>query len=377
MIKFCSKFIKFTINLAMTTTYIPHMISFKKITFVIIFIFSTLLFSQKRNGPVNLQIKGDYTHIQTSVVFPTLWSGFQRESIDSYDIQNKHIVVSYIQQNSKKSKTVLTLYLYPKKSVDNQLLRDEFAVYETVLNQNSNKSVDLKPMFGSSSNDKIKVHYIYSIFDHAMGERDFFKGVKYTDKKSLLAIYECGGWGFKIRVSSDEMTSDQLADLKNKAENYFSMLDIASKKPLPISSTPDIILSPVIKRDTMMINSVIAAAQAKIEWLGKNSEKKELLTGFNDMNIESEVYAIEKMIEFYKTHEKDWPMHADTKKYFDEMIRIADNGKIKDYLYDKYNRLIQYTEGEARKDEYLQFKTDKNITENTNEVFYKIYYLTE
>lgn len=350
------------------------MISFKKISLIIFSFYSILFFSQKRKEPVNLKIKGDYTHLPTSATFPVLWSGFQREEILSYDLQNKHIIVSYIQHSNKKSKTIFTLYIYPKKSVDNQRLRDEFSVYETVLNQNSNKGVDLKPMFGSASNDKVKVNYIYSIFDHAMGEPDFFKGVKYTDKKSLLSIYECGGWGFKIRASSDEMTSDQLAELKTKAENYFGLLDIASKKPLPISRTPDIILSPIIKRDSMMINAVVASAYAKIKWLGENSDKKELLTGFNDMNIESEVYAIEKMIEFYKNHEKDWPMHEDTKKYFGEMIKIADNGKIKDYLYEKYNRLIHYDEGETKKDEYLQFKTDKNITENTNEILYKIYY---
>jgi len=353
------------------------MILIKKILLIIFAFCLSLSFSQKRNEPVSLQIKGDYTHLPTSAVFPLLWAGFQREEIVSYDQQNKHIVVSYVQQKNKKSKTVLILYVYPKKSVDNQLLRDEFAVYETVLNQNSNKSVNLKPMFGNISNDKVKVNYIYSLFDHAMGERDFFKGVKYTDKKSLLAIYECGGWGFKIRVSSDEMTNDQLTELKTKAETYFSALDIAAHKPLPISHTPDIILSPVIKRDSMMINAVIAAAESKIKWLGEHADKKELLTGFNDMNIESEIYSIEKMIEFYKAHEKDWPMHADTKKYFDEIISIKDNGKIKDYLYDKYNRLIQYDEGEGKKDEYLQFKTDKNITENTNEIFYKIYYITE
>lgn len=358
----------------MRTTYIPHMTSLKKFSLIIFAFYSTLFLSQKRKEPANLQIKGDYTHLHTSAVFPLLWSGFQREEIVSYDLQNKHIVVSYVQQKSKKNKTVLTLYIYPKKYVDNQLLRDEFTIYETVLNQNSNKSVDLKPMFGSISNDKVKVNYIYSIFDHAMGERDFFKGVKYTDKKSLLSIYECGGWGFKIRGSSDEMTNDQLSELRTKAETYFGVLDIAAHKPLPISHTPDIILSPVIKRDSMMINAVIAAAESKIKWLGEHADKKELLTGFNDMNIESEVYATNKMIEFYKTHEKEWPMHEDTKKYFGEMIRIADNGKIKDYLYDRYNRLIRYDEGEAKKDEYLQFKTDKNITENTNEILYKIYY---
>jgi hypothetical protein len=76
-----------------------------------------------------------------------------------------------------------------------------------------------------------------------MGSPDFFRGTKYTEKKSLLSIYECGGWSFKIRVSSDDMTKDQLAELKDKIENYFELLIIATKRPLPIEKMPDIILS--------------------------------------------------------------------------------------------------------------------------------------
>lgn len=351
-----------------------QMVLFKKNLSLIFFFLFTILFSQQRKLPVNLSVKGDFTHQSTSTIFPALWSGFQREAIFSYDQENQHVAVSYVQQKDKKSKTVITLYLYPQMAIDNQMLRDSFSYYEEALNQNSNKGTDLRPSFGSLSNNQIKVNYIYSIFDHSMGESDFFKGVKYRDKKSLLSIYECGGWNFKVRVSSDQMTEDQLAELKNKTEVYFDLLNIASKKTLPIDKTPSIILSPVVKRDSMMLHATIAAAEAKIEWLGKNLEKKELLTGFNDMNIDSEVYSIEKMLDFYKAHEKNWPMHDDTKKYFSEMLRIADNGRIKDHIYYKYNGLINYKEGTDNKDDYIQFRIDKDISENVSETFYKIYY---
>lgn len=356
---------------------IQHCIMFKKNLLIIFYLLSVTVFSQKRIKPVNLSVKGDFTHEATSTIFPALWSGFQREAIYSYDLKNNHLAVGYVQQKTKKDKTTLTVYIYPKKEIDNQLLRDEFSAYGYALNQNSNKGTDLRPSFGSASNDHIKVNYIYSVFDHSMGRPDFFNGVKYTDKKSLISIYECGGWGFKIRVSSDNMTPDQLSELKDKTENYFGLLNIASKKTLPISQAPDIILSPVVKRDSMMINSTIIAAQAKIEWLATHLEKKELLTGFSDMNIESEVFAIEKMIEFYKAHEKDWKMDQDTKKYFDEMIRIADNGRIKDHIYEKYDRIINYDQGADKKDDYIQFKIDKNISEDTNQIFYKIFYKLE
>lgn len=40
----------------------------------------------------------------------------------------------------------------------------------------------------------------------------------------------------------------------------------------------------------------------------------------------------------------------------------------------KHHSIIHYPEGEAQQESYVQFKIDKNISENTNEVFYKIFY---
>ncbi|MDQ0592078.1 hypothetical protein QFZ37_000447 [Chryseobacterium ginsenosidimutans] len=348
-----------------------------KALFLIFCFLFTSVFAQNRKSPVDLKIKGDYNHLTTKTNFPELWSGFQREEIISYDVKNTHIAVSYVQQISKKSKTVLSIYLYPKKYIDNQQLRDVFYSYDYPLNQNSNTHIEIKPSFGNLSNDKLKVNYIYSIFKNSMGQPDFFKGVKYVSKNSLLSIYECGGWIFKIRASSDEMTNDQLKELKDKVENYFGVLNVASIKTLPINNVPDILLSASVKRDSMMAHATLEAAKSKIDWLAKNLEEKEILTGFHDMKIDSEIYSIEKMIEYYKAHEKDWAIDPDTKKYFDEMMRIAENGRLKDHIYEKYHGLIDYPEGESKKADYIQFKIDKNISENTNEIFYKIFYQLE
>lgn len=351
---------------------------FKKHLFTLfsIFLFTTV-FAQQRKKPIILPTKEDFIHSSTSVIFPILWSGFQRKAIYSYDMQDKHIGVNYVQKKDKKTKTNISFYISPRSAIDNQMMRDSFSSYDYLFHQNSDKGIDLIPSFGSISNDSVKVNYIYSIFDLPMGTPDFFEGVKYTNKNTLLSIYECGGWSFRVLVNSDDMTKNQLAELKDKIESYFGILEIATKKTLPIDRVPDIILSPVVRRDSMMTNAVLAAAHAKIEWLGKNLEKEALLTGFNDMKIESEVYAIEKMVTFYKTHEKDWPMHEDTKKYFNEMARIVDNGRIKDHIYYKYDGIINYEEGASRKDDYIQFKIDKDISENTNEMFYKIFYRLE
>lgn len=347
---------------------------FRKNLFFLFCFISVIVFSQQNQKPVDLKIKEDFSHQWTKTVFPKLWAGFQRETVRSYDSKNKNVGISYVQQKSKKEKTVLTLYVYPLNEVDNHLLRDEFLSYEEALTQNSNSYVHLKPSFGELSDEKLKVNYIYSIFSNSMGKPDFFEGVKYINKQSLLAIYECGGWKFKARVTSDDMTKEQLEELKQKVESYFGILNVATIKPLPIDNAPSIVLSPVVKRDSMMINATVAAAQSKIEWLKKNLDVKEISTGFNDMKIDSEVYAIEKMIEFYKLHKNDWKMTPETEKYFNEMTRIVDNKRTEDHIYEKFHTIINYPEGESRKDSYIQFKIDKDISENTNEIFYKIFY---
>lgn len=347
---------------------------FRKNLFFLLCFISVIVFAQQNQKPVDLKIKEDFIHQWTKTVFPKLWAGFQRETVRSYDSKNKNIGISYVQKLSKKNKTVLTIYIYPKSEINNQSLRDEFLSYLVAINKNSQSYVEMKPLFGKLSNDKLNVHYIYSLFKNSMVEADFFNGVRPVEKNSLLAIYESGGWTFKIRISSDEMTNEQLTDLKQKTENYFSVLDIAATKTLPTNDSPDVLLSPVVKRDSMMAKATIAATEAKIEWLKNNSDIKDIMTGFNDMKIESEIYATEKMLQFFKTNNNNWKMTPETQKYFDDMILISDNKQIKNYIYNKHMGVIDYPEGEIHKKSYAQFKTDHKISKELDEIYFKLFY---
>ncbi|WP_146943990.1 hypothetical protein [Chryseobacterium hagamense] len=59
------------------------------------------------------------------------------------------------------------------------------------------------------------------------------------------------------------------------------------------------------------------------------------------------------------------------------MIRVARNGKLKDCMYEMYHGLIDYPERELQKADCIQFKADKNITEDANEILYIIFYTTD
>lgn len=74
----------------------------------------TIVFSQKRQQPLELKVKGDYKHEATQTLFPELWSGFHRESITSYDAAETNVGVSYIQKTSKKIKLFSQFIFIPK-----------------------------------------------------------------------------------------------------------------------------------------------------------------------------------------------------------------------------------------------------------------------
>lgn len=62
-----------------------------------------------------------------------------------------------------------------------------------------------------------------------------------------------------------------------------------------------------------MAHAISEAAKAKIVYLSENPDKKEVRTGFHDIKIDSEVYALEKMLGYFQAHEKDRPMHPNIK----------------------------------------------------------------
>jgi hypothetical protein len=65
---------------------------------LLLFFSITIVFSQKRQQPLELKVKGDYKHEATQTLFPELWSGFQREGVTSYDAAETNVGVSYIQK---------------------------------------------------------------------------------------------------------------------------------------------------------------------------------------------------------------------------------------------------------------------------------------
>ncbi|MGV8914277.1 MAG: hypothetical protein ACOH1X_02385 [Kaistella sp.] len=340
---------------------------------IVIFLLCSGFFpGQNRNGSTEIKSKTDYTHQKSKVVFPQTLLGFTRERLVAYSENFSDIGATYKLKIGKKL-TTMSIYVYPA-DVSNENLREQFLSFNTVVNRNGLQEQVLKPEFIKIPSEKVIINGIKTVFDYNLMMPDFMKGQKEQINKSLFSVYDCGKWNIKFRITSESYDEARLEDVEKLLLVAFNPLKIAEENKLPESDAPNIVISKTAQRDSLMLQSTIVEAQAKIKWLGENKPAAELLTGLSDFELASHEFAIGEKLKFYAENKGKLDSSPDTDFYFTNLQNITDNGYLKDFIYDQTYGVVIYSEGESRKQKYLDYLKTYNITEEFREMMYKIYY---
>lgn len=341
-------------------------------TYLFLFaILFNLSYSQQRNQPTEIKSKSDFTH-KTGIIFPKEWNGFKRDRLVSYDQGNNNIGVTYYFK-ANKNITNISIYIYPAE-VSNENLRDQFLSFKTVVHRNSTNQPDISPEFVKLKSDKVIVKGLKSYFDYNLIVPDFMKGQKEQVNKSFFAVYDCGKWNIKFRISVENGNLDRLKQLESSLISNFDPVKIAEKYPLEDGKNANILVSKTAQRDSLMLKAIIDEAETKKEWLNTNKSIEELSSGISDFEIESHVSSIQQKLKFYNEN-KDKTKGSDvTKSYFENLNKIVDNGFLKDFIYAQTFGVVIYPEGEKRKTLYADFLRQNNIPDDIIELMYRIYY---
>lgn len=340
---------------------------------LLFFIIPFLSFSQMREKPLLFSHKGEYVHVYSKFSFPENWRGFNREELVSFDQKNYNIGSTYLLKEGKKNVAKINIYIYPSEAT-NENLREQFNAFKIVVNRNATNNPSLTPEFVKLKNDKVVVSGIKCIFDYNLMIPDFFKGEKEQKNKSLFSLYDCGAWNIKFRMTSETYDATKLKEFEQSFVNSFKLLEITENNIFGNKTKVNIVISKTAQRDSLMLKSIIAEAEAKKAWLSKNKSINELSTGINDFEIEAHVFALEEMMKFYEENKNKWEATNETKQYLEEISRILKAGKTKDFIYERTEGVINYSEGEKNKDSYFDFKLKNDINEPAKEILYKIYY---
>ncbi|TDX86240.1 hypothetical protein [Epilithonimonas xixisoli] len=342
----------------------------RKFLFLLVLIYN-FCFSQQRNQPLEIKSNTDFTH-KTGVKFPKEWNGFKRDRLVSYDTNNYNIGATYYFKANKKV-TNISIYIYPAE-VSNENLRDQFLSFKTIVNRNATNHPEISPEFVILKSEKVIVNGVKSYFDYNIIVPDFMKGQKDQNNKSLFSVYDCGKWNVKFRVSVENGDFERVKQLENALMVSFEPIIIAEKYLLESGENAKILVSKTAQRDSLMLKSTIEEAETKKEWLNTNKSVAELSSGFSDFEIESSIDAIQQKLKFYNENKDKITGSEETKKYFDNLQKIIDNGFLKDFIYSQTFGVVIYPEGENRKSLFNDFINQNNIPEDIIELMYKIYY---
>jgi hypothetical protein len=304
-----------------------------------------------------INVKGDYTHKETSAKFPIKIQDFTRTAVISYNKSKENIGVIYSNENSP-GKTTFSIFIYPAGRVEG-LLRSEF-LYSlkniTFINKPGN-------IIRKCPIEFKKDGYIINGFKARIND---------NNKKTDLLLYQCGLWILKIKVSSQILDSLQMAILEREIINIYNPSEFVLHDHLDVKA--DIHFGKAAFADSLMLGCVMGSALRKIEWAIENVDSLERISGFPDIYLDLQRAALLEFVKFEKDHPA-MSRSQSTTKYLAQLNSIIDGGFLNEFIMQQFDMLLKVSPGIILDfNKFEEWKKTKSISINLNSYFALVSY---
>lgn len=325
------------------------------IIFTLLFTTFDIANGQPRMQPKKINTKEIYTHSVTNVSFPqVLFDGYKRMSVYSFDKKNKNIGVTY-EKNMNGEKIIFSLYLYPAGDGCEGRLRQEYKNSMQTVTSTTINGLNFTQVATQHEGEKYICNGFKAMFTSDNGEL------------SQLTLFESGTWFYKIRITTSRQDSALLLDMEKEILQKFDPTSLTDLTPL--NDKVNIYFNKTAFRDSTLLGSAMGSAFKKIEWVMDNVKEKERATGFPDLYLELHVEALKAFMEFQ--HRVSTSITGYTKRYLEELQAIFDAGFLPEFVMDQYEMVLIIPDDiPDRRNEYLLWKSENNISINLNEKFY-------
>jgi hypothetical protein len=334
----------------------------KSITTVFLFLILGLTaFGQTdlRSTPKKIKAKGEYFHSYSKTTFPLQFETFNRQSINAFDRSDKNVGVVYESKVGDKFSTI-TIYIYPAGDGYEGRLRSEYITSMQSIANLSDKGL----------------HATQFAVKHK-GEKYVCNGFKAISKTSShnynqLSLYECGTWFFKIRLTTNELDTIQIAEIENKILEKFDPSRLTALKPL--NEKADVFFAKIAFRDSTLLGSAMGSAFKKIEWATENIKEEERASGFPSLYLNMQLEALKEFVKFHK--EKKWNIKDEwTSNYLNELNAIIDADFLEEFIMEQFDMVLIVPDNLTTDfDAFQKFKKDKKLTIDLNKQFYVVSY---
>lgn len=325
----------------------------------LIFIMIALLIyssSQAQMMPKRIKSKSDYVHSKTRLVFPLKVKQFDRTEIYTWDSQRENIGVSY---RADYLETDISVYLYPAGAGTDYRLREEYlkSLQSITIAYDSDIKAQQFPV--SYKNEGYTINGFKAIIEN-------------LENNSILSIYECGKWYFKIRVTSEKLDTSLINQIEQSLLESFKPTQLVKNDPL--KGKADINISDAAFIDTLMLDCVIGSAIKKVNWAIENIDSLERASGFPDLYLKMHIETLKEFSRLAKKSEIR-TVSESTKDYLADLNALIENGYLEEFIMEQYNMIMIVPDDlELDFDSYYHWKLRNNIKINLQERLYVICY---
>jgi hypothetical protein len=282
-----------------------------------------VIFPQTPIIPKETHLIGNYKHEATGAIFPVSIDDFSRTGIWLFDDEKTNVGVNYANTVNGKT-TTLSIYIYPAGRADEDRLRNEYLLSLQSVISVLKKGYSLKqdPVFYPDSG--------YNICG--------FRGeVKYFKEKTILSVYECGRWFFKIRISTLDMNSNQLQNLETTVLSLFAPTRFVREAPLEPNA--DIFFSKAAFTDSLMLGCNMGCALAKIEWVQENVDSLQRISGFPGLYLNMYMAGFDEFLKFAAEHPK-MKRSYETDDYLSDLKSLRTSGYLDEFIMEQFKKVM-------------------------------------
>lgn len=283
---------------------------------LLLFALTLLLGQLQAQSPKKIKAKGDYVHPATKAVFPLQLGDYHRDGLYSYDKKKKNVGGEY---ESANKRTLLSVYLYPAGNGYDMRFHDEYLDLLQEL-ANVHGGIDAITKAVSYQNDGFKVNGLKSNFT-------------LSGRNESLALYECGKWWFKMRITSSDLDTCQMSQLEKTVMDYYVPTNFVKDDPLSVKF--NVHVAPAAIDDSLMLCCVLGAIFGELQWINENVDSLERLSGFPSLYLEAQMAAVEGFVKAEKDH-PELPGGEEIHHQLEQFNKIIENGFLEEYLYDQY-----------------------------------------
>jgi hypothetical protein len=186
-----------------------------------------------------------------------------------------------------------------------------------------------------------------------------------------LTLYDCGTWFLKIRLTTNELDSTQIAQIESKILENYKPSDLTKLKQLITKG--NIYFAKAEFVDSLMLGSIMGSSLKKIEWANNNLEENEMAFAFPDIYLEMQIESLKELLLF--KNKNNYKMGEASKKYLEEVVLLVNSGFLPEFIMKQFYIILIVPDKQTFNfDGYEKWRQTNDLTFDLNKRYYVISY---